>query len=304
MDLKNLKVVFAGCAKNCEKFLPKVLQNIKDYRTLFDKSFTIIIENGSSDNTKKILKSFEDNESLIYFRDDFNVIDERTIRLALARNLIIDEIKNNKNLINFDLLIMMDFDDRNIFKVTDNNWYEAVKFLFSNKKIAGVFCNQPGVYYDMWALKDRLNYNGDFFGNALKFATRKMKSNDKINNEILLDLKRNYFDKKKISIPITSKPFKVLSAFGGLGIYKIEKIKENKRIYIGDQEINIKFKDDLEKKILYQMCDHVNFNEGFNDLNLDLYILPYLIDSKNEDFEIFPQSAFALVIDKENLNIF
>ena len=53
MDLKNLKVVFAGCAKNCEKFLPKVLQNIKDYKTLFDKSFTIIIENGSSDNTKK-----------------------------------------------------------------------------------------------------------------------------------------------------------------------------------------------------------------------------------------------------------
>ena len=95
-----------------------------------------------------------------------------------------------------------------------------------------------------------------------------------------------------------------MSAFGGLAIYKIEKIKENKRIYIGEQEINIKFKDGLEKKILYQMCDHVNFNEGFNDLNLDLYILPYLINSKKEEFNFFPQAAFSLIINKKNLDIF
>lgn len=304
MNLKDLKVIFAGCAKNCEKFLPKVLQNLKEYRSLFDKTFTIIIENGSSDNTKKILKNFEDNKSCIYFRDDFNLIDQRTIRLALARNLIIDEIKNNKKLVNFDLLIMMDFDDRSILNVADNNWHDAIKFLFSNKKIAGVFANQPGTYYDMWALKDRLKYKEDFFGNALKFATTKMRSTDKINNEILIDLEKNYFDKKKVSFPINSKPFKVLSAYGGLGIYKIEKIKENKRLFVGDQEVIIKFKDGVEKKILYQMCDLVNFNEGFDDLNLDLYILPYLVNSKKEEFKIFPQAAFSLIIDREKLDIF
>ena len=304
MKLKDLKVVFAGCAKNCEKFLPKVLQNLKDYSSLFHKTLTIIIENGSSDNTKKILKNFENDENIIHFRDDFNFIDQRTIRLALARNLILEEIKNNQNLVDFDLLIMIDFDDRGIFKVANEDLHNAIKFLFSNRKIAGVFANQPGTYYDMWAFKDRLNYKNDFFANALKFATTKMKSTDKINNNILLDLEKNYFDKKKISFPINSKPFKVSSAFGGLGIYKIENVKENKRLYVGEQEINIKFKDGIEKKILFQMSEHVNFHQGFDDLNLDLFILPYLINSKKEELKFYPQAAFSLIINKEKLDIF
>ena len=56
MKLNNLKVVFAGCAKDCSKYIPKVLDNIKYYSSFFDQSFSIIIENGSSDNTKELLK--------------------------------------------------------------------------------------------------------------------------------------------------------------------------------------------------------------------------------------------------------
>ena len=304
MNLKDLKVVFAGCAKNCEKFLPKILQNLKDYSSLFQQTFTVIVENGSLDKTKIILKNSENDDCIVHFRDDFNFINIRTNRIAQARNLILDEIKSNQNLRDFDLLIMMDLDDRGIFKVADNNWYDAIKFLFSNDKIAGVFGNQPGKYYDMWALKDRLNYKGDFFGNALKFATTKMRSTDKLTNRVLLDLKTNYFDKKAISFPENSKPIKVLSAFGGLGIYKIEKIKENKRLYEGEQEINIKFKDGIEKKILYQKCDCVNFNEGFDDLNLDLFILPYLINSEKVEFEFITEVAFSLIINKKKLDMF
>ena len=49
----------------------------------------------------------------------------------------------------------------------------------------------------MWALKDQNNFKGDFFGDALKFAAAKMLSTDKVNKEILFDLKANYFAKKK-----------------------------------------------------------------------------------------------------------
>ena len=56
MNLKNLKVVFAGCARDCSDFLPNVLDNIKAYSSLFDESYTIIVENGSVDKTKEILK--------------------------------------------------------------------------------------------------------------------------------------------------------------------------------------------------------------------------------------------------------
>ena len=57
--------------------------------------------------------------------------------------------------------------------------------------------NQPGLYFDMWALTDQNDFESDYFGDALKFAAAKMQSRDKINKEILLDLKKNYFDKKK-----------------------------------------------------------------------------------------------------------
>lgn len=197
MNLNDLNVVFAGCAKNCAKFLPNVLQNINDYSFLFNKTFKIIVENGSTDGTKEILNSSKDNQSIIYFRDDLNLIDQRTIRLALARNLIIDEIKNNQRLKDFDLLIMIDFDDRGIFKIEEDNISKAIKFLYSKNDIAGVFGNQPDLYFDMWALQDQKNFKDDFFVNALKFAASKMRSTDKVNKEILLDLKNNYFDQKK-----------------------------------------------------------------------------------------------------------
>ena len=131
-----------------------------------------------------------------------------------------------------------------------------------------------------------------------------MKSTDKINNEILLDLKENYFNKKKIVFPIEAPPLKVLSAFGGLGIYKVRTIKDNRRVYVGEQDFKVKFKDGVEKKIFYQKCEHLNFHQGFNDMNLDLFILPYLRNSNNVNFEIYPQSAFALIINKEVLDIF
>tara|TARA_B100001057_G_scaffold488591_1_gene573253 strand:- start:848 stop:1765 length:918 start_codon:yes stop_codon:yes gene_type:complete len=304
INLNDLKVVFAGCARNCEKYLPDVLKNIQSYSSHFKKSFKIIVENGSTDDTKKILKDHENDESIFLFRDDFNFVEHRTTRLALARNLIIEEIKINQKLRDFDLLIMIDCDDRGILKIEKNNFIKAIEFLFSKKSIAGVFGNQPEVYFDMWALMDQHKFKGDFFGDALKFAAARMQSTDKINKEILSELKKNYFEKKKISFPINSPPIKVLSAFGGLGIYKIKKIKENKKKYEGEQEFIIKFKDGIYEKIFYQKCEHKSFHQGFNDINLDLFILPYLINSKKEDIEILPQSAFALIINKEKLNIF
>ena len=50
----------------------------------------------------------------------------------------------------------------------------------------------------MWALIDQHDFKGDFFGDALKFAVAKMHSTEKINKDILIDLKVNYFDKKSI----------------------------------------------------------------------------------------------------------
>ena len=50
-------------------------------------------------------------------------------------------------------------------------------------------------------------------------------------------------------------------------------------------------------KVNYQKCEHVNFNQGLTEQNLELYILPNLI---NRDYEknIFPPSASINLIVK------
>ena len=67
MDFKNLKVVFGGCVKNGSNFLPNTLKNIRDYSSLFQQAYTVIIENGSSDNTKDILREKKLTKIFFYF---------------------------------------------------------------------------------------------------------------------------------------------------------------------------------------------------------------------------------------------
>ena len=92
MNLKDLKVVFAGCARNCSNFLPKVLENIEFYSSFFSESYMVIVENGSTDKTKEILKDNK-NKKFFLFEDDLNKLPYRGQRLEKARNLIIETIK-------------------------------------------------------------------------------------------------------------------------------------------------------------------------------------------------------------------
>tara|TARA_Y100000768_G_scaffold357261_1_gene312196 strand:- start:1380 stop:2309 length:930 start_codon:yes stop_codon:yes gene_type:complete len=300
-NIGDLKTVFAGCARDCEKYLPVVLENIEHYSKIFKETSKIIVENGSTDKTKEILKNIENEKNIVFFRDDLNEFKQKTIRLALVRNMIIDEIKKNKIFKNFDLLIILDLDDRGQFKIEKENFIKALNFLYSKDKIAAVFANQPGDYFDLWALRDDLYNKSDFWCEALKYTLSKINSDECITFEILNDLKRNFLNKKKLSFDLNSSPYKVKSAFGGFGIYKINKIFKNKLRYIGEQEFNVRFRDGIEKRVHYQKCEHVNFNLGFEELGLDLYILPYLTNSKKKIENMRPEAAFQFILNKKEI---
>ena len=139
MNLRDIKVVFAGCARNCSDFLPKVLDNIKFYSSFFKDSYTIVVENGSIDNTKEILKKNESKQDVVLFQDDLNNLPYRGQRLEKARNLIIETIKQNSNLINCDLFIMLDLDDMGTYRIDEKNILDSIQFLFSKDEIAARF---------------------------------------------------------------------------------------------------------------------------------------------------------------------
>ena len=297
MNLTDLKVVFAGCARNCSNFLPKVLENIEFYSSFFSESYMVIVENGSTDKTKEILKNNKNKKNFFLFEDDLNKLPYRGQRLEKARNLIIETIKKNKNLFSCDLFIMLDLDDVGTYRIEEKNILDSIKFLFSKEEIGGVFANQLGTYYDMWTLRDQKYCKNDFWVEVLQFLINNKNSKDKISKSNIEEVKKNIIDKKTYSFEKNHAPIKVESAFGGFGIYKMKYVLQNNRKYEGTQIVDLISKDQKKLKVKYQKCEHVNFNQGFIDQNLELYILPNLI---NRDYEknIFPPSASISLIIK------
>ena len=297
MNFKDLKVVFAGCARNCSNFLPKVLENIEFYSSFFSESYIVIVENGSTDRTKEILKDNKNKKNIFLFEDDLNKLPYRGQRLEKARNLIIETIKKNKNLFSCDLFIMLDLDDIGTYRIEEKNILDSIKFLFSKEEIGGVFANQLGTYYDMWTLRDQKYCKNDFWVEVLQFLINNKNSKDKISKTNIEEVKKNIIDKKTYSFEKNHAPIKVESAFGGFGIYKMKYVLKNNRKYEGTQIVDLISKDQKRLKVKYQKCEHVNFNQGLIDQNLELYILPNLI---NRDYEknVFPPSASISLIIK------
>ncbi len=295
-NFKNKKIVFAGCAKDCEKYLEKTLNNINYYSSLFEESYLIIVENGSKDRTREILKSKKNPNSYYLFEDHLDEYRTRGERLERARNKIIEKIKSEPNLRNCDLLIILDLDDIGEYRIDNKNILKSLEFLFSKKNIAGIFANQLGTYFDIWALRDEKYCKNDFWAEFLQNICAKAYPIDKISPEILEEVRDSYINKKTYTFDINQDPINVHSAFGGFGVYKMENVLINKRFYEGTQTIDLKFKDNSTTKIKFQKCEHVNFNYGFIDQNCELYILPYLINRDFMDVTFPPEVALRLII--------
>ena len=295
-DLKNLNVVFAGCARDCEPFLKKTLDNIEHYSALFKESFKVIIENGSKDKTRDILKNNQTENDFYFFEDNLNELPNRGLRLEKARNIFIEKIKSNNNLKNCNLLIVLDLDESGNYMIKNDEIIKSINFLNSKKSIGAVFANQFGTYYDMWTLRDEKYCKNDFWAEVIQNIAKKINHKDNITSEILAEVKKEYIDSKTFTFDKNLPPIPVKSAFGGFGIYKMEYVLKNKRTYEGTQIIDLFFKDNIKSKIKFQKCEHVNFNLGLIDQNLELYTLPYLINREYLDVTFPPQAAIKLII--------
>ena len=296
MNFKDLKIVFAGCARDCADFLPKTLNNIRYYSSLFNEHYTIIVENGSKDKTREILNKNQNKNDNFLFCDHFNQLPYRGQRLERGRNLIIETIKEDKKLRNCDLFIMLDLDDMGTYKINSEDIKNSIEFLFSKEDIAGVFANQEGIYYDMWTLRDDTYCKDDFWAEVFKFLMKNKNSFEQISKQLFDQAKKEVIDKKLLSFKRTEPPILVKSAFGGFGIYKMDKVLKNQNKYQGIQNFEVYTKDNKKININYQKCEHVNFNEGFIKQNLKLYILPNLINHKFLNLEFNPVSALNLLI--------
>src|SRR5215469_6714691 len=164
---------FVGCAKDCAKHLQGVCENVERLAGLFDKSAFVFIENDSTDNTKEVLRTWVDKHptAQLISRDGLQAsCPVRTMRLAELRNTYLRHMRHQMR--GFDYLIVLDCDEVNENPINSASFERALEFLAQNSRRAGVFANQLGTYYDMWALRHPRLCPGDVWEEILDYVTR------------------------------------------------------------------------------------------------------------------------------------
>ena len=246
----NVNMVICGCARDNGKYLPDVLKKINEITKLCNKYYIIIYENDSIDNTLELLTEFnkkhKDKCHIISENNIDKIYPKRTHRLGYTRNKILDYIEQNEFNDKYNYYLNMDLDDVNV-----NLDVNSIKRVLKSRLNWDVVSANQKDYYDYWALRTE-KYNNNSWAEGLHPALS--------NNKHLWG-----------KVDKINKPFKVLSAFGGLAIYKMDKIKNCK--YDGI------YKNKYSKE--EEDCEHVEFHKQIREKNGGdkQYIIPYLLNN-------------------------
>ena len=242
--MKNKKIIFASTTKNPNIYnLESQINNyIKVGRKFSEFKIILIESNSDSDKNINYLKKkyFKENNIVI---KNLGVTDEkvkfsnlRTEHIAYARNQYLKLIFKSEKLSFYDYLVVFDSDG----VVNSIKYNDLLKIIVSDYDWSAQFPNQLLFYYDIYALRAKGWINHD---TLLPFHESIMNDNNPHYSF------SHYISRYIKKIPRNLKPFNVISAFGGIGIYKIRRIK------------NSKYKGNLDGNLL---CEHVYFNSRIN----------------------------------------
>jgi len=247
------EIFVSGVVRNVAEYLEKDVSRFYNALNRFDEIHWFFIESDSDDDTLKVLKKLSENyknfnfKSLGRLRDNIKF---RTERLALCRNVAMEQMIESKFYNKIDHIIMADFDG-----INDLICQKSFDSCFEQDFWDVCCANQLGPYYDIWALRHPFWSPNDCFESANFFKDYVGIRNSVYDNVI----------KRMIKIPVDSKWIQVNSAFGGVAIYKKDIIKES--IHVGSvngKEIN----------------DHVIFHEELVNKGYKIFINPKFINAK------------------------
>jgi hypothetical protein len=252
-------VVICALARDCEDSLRKNIPRIEELRGLFTRSSVIVIENDSKDLTKTLLSEWQKNSAGVnVLSEDLHVVTipqasaaneypgtslHRIGKMASFRNKYMEWIEGNGE--TYDLVLMIDID---VPDFSIDGIYEAISkapgdwgALFANGYTDTRILGKPvyTMYFDMYAYMDTWPASKPYVTYGKLFAEKK-KMNERLKG-------RDYLP--------------VLSAFGGIGVYKYEAIAglRYKAVPNGDQ-------------YLEALCEHVPFNKEVADRGFQSYI--------------------------------
>lgn len=138
-DLPWTKLWVVGLAQNCKKFR---------------SAQVLIFENDSTDHTIDVIKR-QSNSNIHLQAISFKGLNERipvkTLRLAHLRYGVMDWLKQHQAFTATNLVL--DLDNVNSYQWNIDNYHRVLSWFAGVPSAAGVFANQLGPYYDLWALR-------------------------------------------------------------------------------------------------------------------------------------------------------
>ena len=251
-----MRVVFAGLARNCAHALPSILNALEQLGSMVDDWGYVFLENNSVDRTFGLLQRFDRTHRRGFVRslgDLEQDVPLRTQRLAMLRNRCITEIFADPHLATFDFLIVLDMDGVN--EVIDR--HRLVHLMDCRvPRWTGVFANQQNHYYDIWALRHRTWCPQDCW-KQVRLRPSSMSRQEAITE---------FVDRRKIRLDPHSGFVPVESAFGGLGLYRLQALRDCRYVGVDDEG--------------QEICEHVSFHAAMGQKGGRLYIDTGLLNGR------------------------
>ena len=256
--LSSLNLLIVGLARNCAHVLESEINKISKSFECFGSLQWLIIESDSEDNTIQLLENLNKDNHFNYLslgRLSTN-IPERTKRIAICRNVYVNQINKNPKYSKIDYVAIVDLDGVNDLlngTAVETCWDFGVEW-------DACFANQLEAYYDIWALRHDVWSPNDCWAQVRHLVSFGMSAEKAISISV--------YD-RMIEILPEKQPIKVNSAFGGLGIYKKDLF--NEIFYSGLNQYG------------QECCEHVAVHQSMVEKGAKLYIYPSLINgSLNE----------------------
>lgn len=206
-----MRICLAGSVRNCASYLPGLFAEISEQKDIFDEFHFIFAENDSSDGSAELLASFarefQCGQALLLpsLEERFP---QRTDRIGYTRQLCLDEARKLNWTREDDYFILIDCDD-----VTNGLSLQKIRDVIvrSTFEWHALFANTEGAYYDLFALRHPVWCPNDPL-QELEQRPSFMSWDD---------AHRLYIRSRRITISPDQAPIPVISAFGGIGIYKL-----------------------------------------------------------------------------------
>jgi hypothetical protein len=258
-DKTHKSIIICALARDCSAALQHNIPRIEDLRSNFKSSDVVVIENDSKDNTKQILLDWSRKSSGVNLimedhhtdtliqRDELNpspgTSTGRIEKMSQYRNQYLNWIELSKIEPDYILILDIDVISFSVKGVIDTlesapeNWGGLFAYGYTDQKLAGKTIHK--IFHDLYAFVERKPVAGTYLTHAEMF--------------------RN--SKKLTQLIRLNKFYPVISAFGGLGLYKYEAIK-------GLHYVALKNED----PIMEAVCEHIPFNIDVIDRGYKNYI--------------------------------